>query len=361
MENPGQRCSAPGFVGAATQQNTMQRRWKRMLSLAAPGARKLLEVCAGVKKSEVVLIVTDPLRPGLVAQALAAAASSLGAVPVVVTMPPAGRPGQEPPAAVAAAMRGADVVIAATTGTLFHTEACRQACAAGARVLTLTECDELTLVRGGIEADFLAIRPVVEEAARRLSAGSRIRVTSPAGTDLEADITGRMGIANTGVCDRPGCRMGFPDIEVNVAPLESSSTGRIVIDASISTIGVVSSPVTLHVEKGRVVSIEGGKEAALLRDRLEAGCAPECWVVAEIAVGLNPKAAVRGNIIEDEAAYRTGHFALGDNLGQGGANRAPVHIDMVFWRPTVEVDGKVLFVDGVPAWGPVCPALPGLQ
>ncbi|MEW6082238.1 MAG: leucyl aminopeptidase [Bacillota bacterium] len=312
------------------------------------GARRLLEVCAGTRPGERVLVATDVSMPLSVSQALFSAALNLGAIPVLAVM---GFPmGEEPPEPVAAAMLSSDVILAPTSRSLYHTKACREACERGARLLAITECLEDTLMKGGIMADFRGLEPVVQRAAGILAKGSWIRITTPAGTDISASIEGRPGNANTGVCQRPGMRMGVPDIEVNSPPIETTTQGQLVIDASIGQIGLLSQPVVVEIDGGRAVSIQGGPEAKAMKEVLDKTGDPASYVVAELAVGLNPEASVVGRIIEDEGAYLTGHVGFGDNIGHGGASKAPIHLDVVFWHPTVEVDGQVIFKEGLIAF-----------
>ncbi|MDR1732710.1 MAG: aminopeptidase [Synergistaceae bacterium] len=323
------------------------------------GARVLLEVCAGMKKGEKLLIVTDTMSPEVVSRALYMAAREMDIAAHIITMP-VPQTGGEPSAVVAAAMQAADVILSPTTRTLFHTKATLDACNKGARLFSLTECDEWILIRNGVEADFVAISPVVKALGKFFDEGREIHVTSPGGTDFKASIVGRGGIVNTCICHEPGMRSGFPDIEANVPSIETEGEGVIVIDASASMgIGLVDSPVKLFVEKGKVVKIEGGTSATQLRTILEDAQDPNVYAIAEIAVGLNPFSPVCGKIIYDEGRYGTGHFAVGDNTRQGGVNKAPLHLDMVYWSPTFRVDGKLIVEDGKPVTGIACKALPG--
>lgn len=323
------------------------------------GANTLLTVCAGLKKEEKLLVVTDTFMPSSISDAIYAAGRALGAQAHVITMA-VPEVGGEPSAVVAAAMKEADVIIAPTTRTLYHTKATLDACNGGSRLFSLTECDEWILIKNGVDADFVAIKPVVEKIGDYFTEGSVIEVTSPGGTNFRASIEGRQGIKNSVICHEPGMRSGFPDIEANVASVEDQGEGVIVIDASASMgIGLVDAPIKLTVEKGRVVKIEGGRSAARLQEILEGAEDPDAFVIAEVAVGLNPKSPVIGKIIYDEGCYGTGHFAVGDNTRQGGMNSAPLHLDMVYWKPTIKIDGQVIVEAGVPVVGIACKELLG--
>jgi leucyl aminopeptidase (aminopeptidase T) len=214
-------------------------------------------------------------------------------------------------------------------------------------MISATGIVEETLVRGLIKADFLAIKPAVDDLAERITAGQRIHVTSSGGTDLKASIEGRR--ANREIGSRePGQATGAPGIEVNVPPLEGTAEGTVVLDASIASIGLIREPISLTVEGGRVTDFKGGAQAKQLAKLIASAKDPRAYAIAEIGIGLNPEGGITGNIIEDESAYGTAHIALGNNTAQGGCNPAPIHVDMVFLEPTIEVDGEILVSPGMP-------------
>jgi aminopeptidase len=310
------------------------------------GAKKIVKVCAGVKPGETVLIVTDKNRPFSVASALADAADAIGAKVNVLMAPPLRLPGEEPGNIVAAALKESDVVFAATTQTLGHAASLRKALKGGARCLALTECTEHTLMSGAIEADFLELGPLVDFVKYQFDSAKRVHVTATGGTDIQLDIGNRKASTCSGICHNAGEMIGIPDVEVYVAPNEDKTEGKLVVDASFTTIGRIEYPVCITIEKGSIASINGDKEAKQLIALLDSTGNAASRIIAEFAIGLNPKGTIRGNIIEDEGVYGTGHFALGNNIGFGGQNVAPIHFDMVYRKPTIRFDGRIFMQDG---------------
>jgi len=308
------------------------------------GARTVIKTCSGVVPGEKVLILTDTGREFGIAKALFEAAKEAGSEPVIVVMAQRSRPGEEPPPHIVEAMKASDVVVCPTSTTMYHTNARIDACKAGARVVAMTGANRRTLTSGPITANFTGQKPIVEKLAHMISKAKRITLTTPSGTHLTADVTGRVANAETGLCLEKGRCVGVPNIEANIAPIEDSTEGKLVVDGSISVVpGTVKRKVELTIVKGRATEISGGREARCLRQVLEKANDPNAYVVAELGVGFNPKAKVRGVIIEDEASLGTAHVGLGDNHRMGGTNVASTHIDMVILRPTIELDGKVAF------------------
>ena len=66
-------------------------------------------------------------------------------------------------------------------------------------------------------------------------------------------------------------------------------------------------------------------------------------VVGELGIGLNPRARLTGNLLEDEKAGKTAHIAFGHNTDMpNGVNDSKTHRDFLFYNPTFEVE----YLDG---------------
>ncbi|HSP73414.1 MAG TPA: aminopeptidase [Gaiellaceae bacterium] len=175
------------------------------------------------------------------------------------------------------------------------------------------------------------------EGARELHVGGR------AGTDLTLRVDGRPWLTDALELG-PGDFANFPGGEVFVAPLSDGADGVLVADLTVpyTVEGLVDEPVTLRFERGRVVSIEGGRAAAMLRDLVESA-GEGADVIAELGIGFNPTVSPRGHVMLDEKAADTAHVAIGRNTGSyGGDNEASIHVDCVFSAPTITVDGAPL-------------------
>ena len=132
----------------------------------------------------------------------------------------------------------------------------------------------------------------------------------------------------------------FPTGEFNVAPVEGSANGKLVIDLTMHHIGRLGSPIELTVEDGRITDIDGGADARILRDYLETYGDDNAYMCpAEASIGVNAKALVRGIQREDKNIMGTMHFGLGTNIDVGGSVKSKIHMDGVILEPTLDVDG----------------------
>jgi leucyl aminopeptidase (aminopeptidase T) len=307
-------------------------------------AAKIIRECCGLKKGEVVVVLTDPDASAQVAAALYRAAGEAGGEPILVETEPLPMPGADLPEALDELLARADLILAPTSKSVYHTTSVREACRdAGTRFVALSECDVDTFVNGGMNADLVGLTAAATRVAELLDQATSIEVQTPAGTNLTGELGQRRGLLSGGICRAPGDVIGLPTVEAFVAPLEASVQGTVVVDASCSGgVGVVDEPIVVQIVDGRASDFSGGKAATQLRAALAQAETEAVYQVAEVGIGLNPECRITGRIIEDEGTYGTCHVALGSNVWFGGDNAAPSHIDLVQWKPTITLDGAPL-------------------
>jgi leucyl aminopeptidase (aminopeptidase T) len=303
-------------------------------------SKNVLLSCLGLKENETFLVVTDELKKEL-AESVFEAGKSLGAEAMLVVMKERERSGQEPPAPVAAAMAASQVVICITEHSLTHTQARKDAVAAGARLATMPGITEDMFLEGAIAADYCKVKELTLKVADILSQGQRVRIEKD-GYSLAFSIEGRKGIPSTGVYLNPGESGNLPSGEGYIAPVEGSAEGRILIDGSIAGIGKLTAPLLLTVEKGRIVKAEGEAAQQLLAILGDG----DGRMLGEFGIGTNDKARITGVVLEDEKVYGTIHVAFGSNNTFGGMVAAGVHIDGIVTRPTVHIDDVVVMDKG---------------
>jgi aminopeptidase len=288
--------------------------------------------CLGVQAGEDVVIVVDRTTQAL-GEALRAAAAARGAEAVTTVMEPRQVDGEEPPAAVAAALAAARVFIAPTRRSLSHTRARKAASDAGARGATLPGVTEDMLARL-MAADFPAMAARSRAVAELLTEAESAHVTCPRGTDFTADLSGRTGIADDGDLSDAGAFGNLPCGEGFISPIGGEGT---LVASTLATLGLPDEPVRLTVRDGRLADARGewGERWAALMDA--AGALGRN--LAELGVGTNERATLTGNILEDEKMLGTVHVAFGASAGIGGTVAVPVHLDCLIADATLDVGG----------------------
>jgi leucyl aminopeptidase (aminopeptidase T) len=298
--------------------------------------------CLAVSQGDEVLIVANPATERLGA-ALRSVAEGEGGEATLALMAERASHAAEPPAAIAAAMLAADVVIAPTVQSLSHTAARKAASEAGARIATMPGVTDEMLARV-MSADVEALRRRGEAICAALDLGSEARIRCANGSDLRLGLETRTSIVDSGDLSAAGAFGNLPCGEGFIAPLEGTGEGTLVVDGSIAGIGLLEAPVTLTVRGGHLteaIGTAGGELLELLTAHGEDGTN-----VAELGIGTNEEAILTGNILEDEKILGTAHVAFGASAAIGGTVQVPVHLDCVVLEPTVEVDGEPILRDG---------------
>ncbi len=290
--------------------------------------------CLGVAAGEEVLVIADSgTRP--IGEALRDGARKAGAETVLSLMDPRAVDGNEPPETIAGALSCCDVFIAPTSRSLSHTKARKEASDQGARGATMPGVTEDMLARV-MAVDFDTMAERSRAVAAGLSAARTARLTCPRGSDFTLDLSGREGIADDGALTSRGAFGNLPCGEGFIAPL--GGEGRIVVAASLASLGLAEEPVTLTVEEGRLVRADDGLGPGFLELLQDAG--ERGTNLAELGIGTNDMAQLTGNILEDEKILGTVHVAFGASAGIGGTVSVPIHLDVVILEPTLEVDGE---------------------
>ncbi|MEM3704028.1 MAG: leucyl aminopeptidase [Candidatus Bathyarchaeia archaeon] len=312
------------------------------------GAAIIVDKCAGgIKEGEKAVIVTDTNKTWL-ADALARVVFERRGEVILCLMTPRKAHGEDPPVPIVSAMLSADVVFEPTTFSLTRAESSMKAAEKGARVVSLPAYEPSMLISGGLEADFQAQAKLVDKIAEIFSAGDKATLSTLLGTNITMEFGGRKANTGKGFCEGPGTICGPPNIEANISPLEGTANGTIIADVSVPMpgIGLLSEPIRLSVKDGFIKTMSGGREAKLLEKILKDANDPNVYNIAELGVGLNPKAKICGIMLEDEGAMGTVHIGIGDNHTSGGIIKAPLHIDLIISNPTLKIDDKTVIQDG---------------
>lgn len=314
--------------------------------------RHQLQACA-VQPGELVACVTDTAWMPAYAAACMTAATTLGAEAVQTMF---GWNAHPPGRALRAVCDSADLIVYMTAHTLHYRDEVRQVLARGARVLCCMEPPHVL--------DRLRFDPLVREraitGAALLDAAREIRITSAAGTDLTMNKTGRRGLANYGVADTAG-HLDFWGLgAVQAAQLEGTTEGRLVLEEGDSVFHLarfVEQPVTIDFAGGRVVAIEGGLDARLIRAELEAAY-DNAFLAGHMAWGVDPRARWTqpiaqtpdtgggGADIESFAGVVQVQIGSNDDVAFGGTIRSRAHLGLCLRNASLSLDGQQVVTSG---------------
>lgn len=339
----------------------------------------------GVKKDEKVLIITNPVRDVyLISQALYLASHNAGVSPTLLVQPKKTTFDYAEPSVINAIKSEPDVIISISAERLGKDREGLAKPYKGLDGKTYTHIFSY-LLRGvkkirafwsptvtidmftrTVPINYPALRKTTAKVAEAIKNASKIRVKTPLGMDLTFRIQGRKPMTDNGDFKAPGKGGNLPCGEVFISPTLGTANGTIVFDGSLTlekTL-IIKEPIKLKVKNGFATEINGGKEAKKLEayirkaekkpfKMLKEGelskekaqdYAKNARNIGEFGIGLNPKAKIVGNVLEDEKVLGTVHLAIGSNYDQDAL--ALIHSDGIIQNPTVLLDGETVMERG---------------
>jgi 2,5-dihydroxypyridine 5,6-dioxygenase len=320
-----------------------------------------LNLCK-VKPYETVAVISELGKKCDYVEAAVDSARDIGAAALVLTasslsnpvLPPFKGDGREIPALLAAASE-CDMVIDVTVGGLIHSDVRTRITGNGKRMLFVAEpADVLERLIGNEE-----LRASAESGARKLKTGRKLHVTSEAGTDLTADISGPdLPITQQwGYVDEPGRWDHWPSGFIACFPRDLSAQGKIVLqpgDALLPWQRYVRDEVTLRIKNGFIEDISGaGTDAFVLRDYFESWKDPNVFALSHVGWGFHPAArwsAIEvyqaGSLYGQELRSTAGNFMWSTGSNRFANRHTPAHLDIPMRGCTVEIDGAPVVIAG---------------
>jgi aminopeptidase len=201
----------------------------------------------------------------------------------------------------------------------------------------------------GLRNDCAKVKDVLDRAVS-------VHVASDRGTDITIGLANRWAETDDGDFRLPGQGGNLPAGETYISTQLGSSRGTIAFDGSISLEKgdlIIREPIIARVRDNFVTVLEGGEEASILEKTLQSGrdnalaavkagkldpaagndYARNARNLGELGIGLNRKAEIVGNMLEDEKVYSTCHIAIGANYDDDA--KAMIHLDGLIKLPTI--------------------------
>ena len=203
----------------------------------------------------------------------------------------------------------------------------------------------------GMTEDYTALRREIRGMASVFRRRRNVHVTTPAGTDLRFTTGSRWILDDNGLIVRPGAVGNLPAGKIMVSPLEGSASGTIVIDGSWEG-RLLEEPLRFAVEDGLVTSIQGGERADEISEILELAKSglrrnrERAYTLAEFGIGMNSRAKLLGNRLEDQVVRGSAYISVGDNTALGGSAKVGVKMSGVMSSPSCTLDDVTLLSDG---------------
>ncbi len=307
--------------------------------------KKLIHTCLNLKKNESLLIITDKDKLSIAKKIYKIAIKTQKNVQLLISKKLISH-GQEPSRIIANSMRKHHGIICLTKMSIAHSKARYAATKKGNKFLSLPYYNNYVLNSEAFNVNFNKIRQKGLKIKKKLDKSKTLIIKTKNGTNFKININNRLANLASGICSRDELLSSPPDAEVNIAPIENSANGILVVDGSITCdeFGLLKSNIMIEFKKGIITKIQG-KKAAILEVLLNKYINSKR--IAEFGIGLNHKAKLCGNMLIDEGSLGNIHIGIGSNSTIGGKNISNFHLDLVIKKPTVLIDKKYLMRKGI--------------
>ena len=249
-----------------------------------------------------------------------------------------------------------DLVIDLTVEGLMHAPETASILKSGARIMTISNEHPDILARLVPDP---AMKDIVRDAVAACRGAARMTVTSPAGTDLEVDITEMPTVGVWGWTDRPGTLAHWPGGLVVGFPHAGCCNGRIVFapgDMNLTFKRYFESEVSCVVTDDFITEISGtGTDARLMKTYLDGFADPLAFATSHVGWGLNPAARYEALTMYDredlngtELRALAGNFLYSTGANEFAGRFTEGHFDLPMMGCTISLDGRVMVRDGVP-------------
>lgn len=252
------------------------------------------------------------------------------------------------------ALAGAGAVVDLTVEGLMHAKETPEILRGGARIINISNEHPEALER--LLPDE-ALKERTNAARKRMKSAETMRITSAAGTDLTAQLSGAQVVGVFGYTDRPGSLSHFPGGIVLAFPGKGAVNGRLVLDRgdmNLTFKRYLERPVTLTIEDDYVTAIEGdGTDAELTRRYIAAWNDPDAYATSHVGYGLNTRARYEALAMYDqrdtngtELRAFAGNFLYSTGANEFAGRYTLGHFDIPVARCTIALDGVEVVREG---------------
>ena len=241
-----------------------------------------------------------------------------------------------------------------TVEGLMHAAELPQILKGGARILYISNEHPDVLER-------LAPSPADEQQVRagmrRMKEAKVMRVSSPAGTNLQIGIEGARVGGVWGYTEKPGTLSHWPGGLCLAFPKAGSVNGTLTMapgDLNLTFKRYVEEPIYLTIDGDYVTKIVGDSlDAELMRDYFAAWGDREAYAVSHVGWGMNTRARWDALMMYDkrdvngtEQRAFAGNFLYSTGANEVAGRHTLGHFDLPFRHCTIELDGKAVVKDG---------------
>jgi aminopeptidase len=203
-----------------------------------------------------------------------------------------------------------------------------------------------------VNADYRQISDKGNQLKEMLEHSSKVRITSPTGTDLTFSLHGRPVIVDAGIVTQaksPGNVFQYravtlPGGVLSFAPLETSGEGKVFAIRERCRPDVQLVGASFDVRDGKIANFKAESGGECYQETMASYSGPKD-ILGSVSIGLNPAMKVTEHYRPNAAAGMV-WLSFGNNELLGGKNNQPGGFNFPVNKATVDIDGKTVIRDG---------------
>jgi len=320
-------------------------------------AKVIIEEMFQVKQGEIIAITADSGSDVKTIEALVAAVTKTGGIPLTMWIPKGRGDAQVgmadwPAKALTAALCEVDVWIEMTSAVILYSDIWETAMAKNKklRYLVIGESSIESIKRVFTGFEIKVLGKLLLRVLEMTKKAKIIRITSPNGTDVSYEVNLDYAFdIDDGDYSKPifGTAPGY----VNIVPKTGSMNGKIVFDLLMnSDIFNHKNSVEFIMKDGIITEVLGSEEAEKFSDYLASFDDPNMYKISHNMFGLNPGVRqLSGEIVEDERIWGGVDFGFGHtspiDMPPNG-QVAKSHFDGVVAKASIYLDDQQIVNEG---------------
>ncbi|NOY78900.1 MAG: hypothetical protein GXO76_13640 [Calditrichaeota bacterium] len=196
-----------------------------------------------------------------------------------------------------------------------------------------------------VDVDSESLRHNTQKLHDVLRLGKRLTIETDSDHSLSFEIDHSACFADSGLVQNSGDIGCIPGGRVLIKPREQTASGDLLINGSLSSVGILQEPVRFLIRSGRLKKIYAKSDISDFRASLRSRNKNR-RILVRVGIGLNPHGKITGNCFVDERTHGVIHLAFGDEIDFRSHILNPTLSVATLKRASVKIDNKVILRRG---------------
>jgi len=196
-----------------------------------------------------------------------------------------------------------------------------------------------------VDVDIESLRHNTQKLRDVLRLGKLLTIETDSEHSLSFEMEHSACLADSGLVQNSGDIGCIPGGRVLVKPVKETATGDLLINGSLSSVGILQEPVRFLIRNGKLKKIFAKSDISDFRTALRLRNKNRRTLV-RVGIGLNPHGKITGNCFVDERTNGVIHLAFGDEVDFRSHILNPTLSIATIKKASVKIDNKLILKRG---------------